>query len=388
MTESPDITIVGAGLVGASLASALASANLRVAVIEPRMSLPATDGWDSRVYTISPGCAAFLEAIGAWQVLPEERITRVETMKIFGDDAVAQLDFSAYDAGLRELAFIVENSRLQHALWGRLQQSPHVSLLCPAQCESMSWHDDHVALTLTDGREWRTKLVVGADGADSWVRTQAGIAVNTHDYQQLGVVANFLTEKPHRGTAFQWFRRDGVLALLPLPENRVSMVWSAAQAHADELLALTAEELAARVAVASGNTLGELKVITPAAVFPLRLQRVARLIGLRVALIGDAAHNVHPLAGQGVNLGLRDARELAAVLNDRGPQHDCGDHALLRRYERSRREDIALMQYTTDALEKLFASSNVWAAGARNMGLRWVQHLAPVKNLLVRHAAA
>jgi ubiquinone biosynthesis UbiH/UbiF/VisC/COQ6 family hydroxylase len=241
-------------------------------------------------------------------------------------------------------------------------------------------------LELRDGRALHAKLIVGADGADSWVRAQAPIEVKISHYGQQAVVANFSTAKPHYDIAYQWFRRDGVLALLPLPGNRVSMVWSTAQENAARLLALPHDDLAAEVAASADGVVGELKVITSPAAFELRLQRVARLVRPRLALIGDAAHNVHPLAGQGVNLGFRDARELARVLAQRGAQTDCGDYHLLRRYERARQEDILATGLTTDALQKLFSSERPWLTGLRNFGLRVTNNQLQLKNLLVRHA--
>lgn len=390
MADRFDIAIVGAGLVGASLAAALEDSGLSVALIEPQppQPPPADGSWDSRVYTVSPGAAALLEACGAWQTLPRERVTAVEAMRIYGDDPAARLEFSAYDAGVSELAFIVENRVLTHALWQRLSRSAHVALFAPAACAALDIRQDAAFLTLADGTALAAKLVVGADGADSWVRTQAAIAVAGRDYAQMGVVANFACARPHRGVAFQWFRRDGVLALLPLPGERVSMVWSTGEAHAAELLALGAGELAGRVSEASRASLGELSTITAPAAFPLRLQRVAQLVKPRLALAGDAAHNVHPLAGQGVNLGFRDVRELAGVLATRGAQTDCGDYRLLRRYERARKEDIAAMRFTTDMLQKLFASDVVCVAMARNLGLTLVDRGPQIKQWLVEHAMA
>ncbi len=390
MSASFDVIIVGGGLVGASLAAALGPAEVSVALVEPQppKPLPAEDSWDSRVYAISPGAAAFLETCGAWRRLPRERVARVETMQIYGDDLTASLEFSAYDAGLRELAFIVENRLLQDALWQVLQSAGHARMFCPAQCAAVLWDAAAIALRLEDGNELTAKLLIGADGADSWVRNQAGIETIPAGYGQLGVVANFATAKSHHDTAYQWFRRDGVLALLPLPGNCVSMVWSTAEAHGRELLALAPGELAARVEAASQHVLGPLELVTPPAAFPLQLQRVARLVQPRLALVGDAAHNVHPLAGQGVNLGFRDARELAAVLRERGAQADCGDYFLLRRYERARREDVLALQVLTDGLQKLFAYDAVWLAMVRNLGLRLVNFQPQLKNLLVRRAVA
>ena len=390
MSADFDLIIVGGGLVGASLAAALESSGLSLALVEPEAprAPPDDDSLDTRVYAISPGAAIFLQACGAWQRMPQERLSRVEAMQVHGDDPAARLDFSAYEAGLRELAFIVENRELQHALWERLTASSHVRLVCPGRCARVEWDHDAVRVTLESGKRLAARLLVGADGADSWVRHQARIAASPHAYGQLGVVANFRTAKPHHGTAFQWFRRDGVLALLPLPGNRASMVWSTQQAHGRELLAAAPDALAEEVGIASRQALGALQLIAPPAAFPLQLQRVAQLVKPRVALVGDAAHNVHPLAGQGVNLGFRDARELAAVLADRGPQADCGDYALLRRYERARKEDILAMQLATDGLQQLFASDAVWLERVRNFGLKFVNAQPLVKTLLVRKAAA
>ena len=389
MRHEFDVVIVGGGLVGLSLASALADTGLGLALLEPQPPgpPPGAGSWDSRVYALSPGSAAFLEACGAWRRLPPGRIARVEAMRVYGDDPGACLRFDAYDAGLRELALIVENGQLQHALWNGLRER-NVRLYCPARWNSLEFRPDCAALRLEDGTELLTRLVVGADGAGSRVRGEAGIAVASSEYRQLGVVANFSCGKPHRGTACQWFMRDGVLALLPLPGERVSMVWSTAQEQGQRLLALSDADLAAEIEAASHGALGALTTITPAAAFPLRLQRVTQFTKPRIALVGDAAHNVHPLAGQGVNLGFGDARELAAVLADRGPQHDCGDHGLLRRYERARKEDVLVMQLATDGLQKLFNNDAVWLAGARNLGLAAVNRLYPLKNFLVQRAVA
>ncbi len=389
MSAEFDVAIVGGGLVGLSLAAALRRAGLRLALIEPQpvKAFAEDDSWDHRVYAVSPGTAAFLDALGVWGQLPQERLTRVETMEIHGDDGSARLEFSAYDAGLRELAFIVENRLLQRELW-RAVEPGAVRVISPASCATLEIGTRHATLTLTDGSDLAARLVVAADGADSWVREQAGIAMTPVDYGQLGVVANFSCGQPHRGVAFQWFQRDGVLALLPLAGNRVSMVWSVAKERGERLLALAGDDLAREVETASHGVLGALDLITAAAAFPLRLQRVAQFVRPRVALVGDAAHNVHPLAGQGVNLGFRDARVLAATLDSREGRHDCGEYALLRRYERARKEDVAVMQFTTHALQKLFNNEAVWLGTARNTGLRLVNRQPQLKNFLVRQAVA
>ncbi len=384
-----DVVIVGGGLVGLSLARGLAGTGLSLALVEPQSParIPETAAWDSRIYAVSPGSASFLSGCGAWERLPQARVARVEKMQVCGDDPDACLDFTAYDAGLRELAFIVENSRLQHALWDAMQ-GQDVRIYRPANLATLELHADRAVVRLDDGVVLTASLVVGADGTESQVRAQAGIDVTPHDYGQAGVVANFSCEKPHGGTAFQWFLRDGVLALLPLPGNQVSMVWSIERSRGQDLLALPAAALAAAVESASRGRLGALTLMAPAAAFPLKLQRVKQFTKPRIALVGDAAHNVHPLAGQGVNLGFRDARELAGVLRERGPQRDCGDFMLLRRYERARKEDVAAVQLTTDGLQKLFSSDTVWVSRLRNRGLELVDRQPLLKNFLVHHAVA
>lgn len=390
MNREFDVVIVGGGLVGASLALGLAGANLRVALIEPKQPrpLPEDDTWDVRLYAVSPGNARFLAGLDIWNMLPPERIARIESMHVFGDRFDARLEFSAYEAGLRELAFIAENRLLQDALWRRMRSVSAVSVFCPARCASLTWDAGAAVLQLEDGTAVKSKLIVGADGADSWVRQEAGIASKPISYGELGVVANFEVEKPHRGRAYQWFRGDSVLALLPMPGRRVSMVWSTSEVHGRALLELSEETLCASVQQASAGMLGAMALIGAPAAFPLQLQRVAEFVRPRLALVGDAAHNVHPLAGQGVNLGFRDARELVSVLLDRGAQQDCGDYALLRRYERTRREDVLALEVATDGLQRLFARDNPWVAAARNLGLNSVNALAPLKQLLVQRAVA
>lgn len=384
-----DIVVIGGGLVGASLVVALKDSGLKIALIESRLPalLPNDASWDSRIYAISPGSAAFLQSLGLWQQLAAARITPVYEMKVFGDDGAARLDFSAYDSGLPELAFIAENRQLQSVVWNAIDSlGENVTVFCPAQCVSLTWQESWVDLQLADGSMLQTALIVGADGVNSWVRKQAGIEVTQHPYHQVGVVANFCAEMPHYNTAHQWFRRDGVLALLPLPAKRVSMVWSANESQANSLRNLSNEALCQQVAEAANHTLGKLQLVTEPAGFPLNFVHVKALVKPRLVLVGDAAHGIHPLAGQGVNLGLRDTRELAAILLNRGLQSDCGDYRLLRRYERARKEDILAMELVTDGLQKLFGSTDPILIRLRNLGFEITNRLPLLKSRLMQHA--
>jgi ubiquinone biosynthesis UbiH/UbiF/VisC/COQ6 family hydroxylase len=381
-----DVVIVGGGLAGLGLAVALRTSRLSVAVVEGRAPLrPA--GWDARIYAISPANRDFLEGIGVWPHLDAARLCQVEAMEVFGDRG-GKLEFSAYDAGAGELAWIVESAALQQELWESARRQANVTLFCPAQPHRLSFSAQRATLELADGRELCASLIVAADGADSWTRAAAGIAVRFKDYGQLGVVANFHCERPHRGSAFQWFRADGVLAYLPLPDDMISIVWSTPEAHTRELLALPEEAFCDRVAEAGGHRLGALRLVTPPAGFPLRLMRAPRTIGQRLALIGDAAHTIHPLSGHGINLGFQDARVLGELLAQKPDHVECGEFALLRRYERARKEEVVVLQSITDGLQRLFAPEARPLSHLRNLGLNLTNGLPLLKDLLIRYALA
>ncbi len=379
-----DVAIVGAGLVGTSLAVALAQRGIAVAIVAPEPPPAPPEDWDARIYAISASSTAFLESLGAWQAIDPARLQPVSRMAISGDRPTAALAFCAYESGVGRLATIAESGRMAHALWSQLGDG--VERVLGRRCTSLEIRTGAARLVFEDGGTLDAKLVVGADGANSWVRGAAGLAARVHEYGQLGVVANFACERDHGGTAFQWFRGDGVLAYLPLPGRRMSMVWSTPDAHAEELLALPAETLEARVAAAGEARLGRLRRLAPAQGYPLRRMEAESLVAPRVALVGDAAHVVHPLAGQGVNLGFGDAAALAATLAERERFRDCGDLAVLRRYARGRAEAILAMRTVTDGLVRLFGARNAAAAELRNRGLNLTDRLPVLKNLLVRHA--
>ncbi len=381
-----DVLIIGGGLAGLALAVALRSSQRSVVLVEGRAPTRPAE-WDARIYAVSPANQVFLESIGAWQHMDAPRLTAVEAMEIHGD-AQGRVDFSAYDSGLNALAWIVESSAMQCELWESAKRQGNLTLLCPAQPQTLERTETRSVLTLADSNTIEAELVVAADGAESWTRSASGIHVNFHAYDQLGVVANFSCEKPHRGTAFQWFREDGVLAWLPLPGNKVSMVWSTHETNAIELQALNAEALCAKVAQAGNHRLGGFSLLTPAIGFPLRLMRAPSCIAPRLALIGDAAHTIHPLSGHGINLGFQDAKALAELLRDKPDHLDCGDYSLLRRYERSRKQDVIALQTATHGLHRLFSPGWRPLSKIRNAGLNFTNSLPVVKDALVRYAIA
>ena len=371
------MAVIGGGPVGASLARALHGHSIAFIAPPPPATAPA--GFDPRCYALSPGNVEFLRTLGVWQSIPAERLARVEAMHVFGDDGRSVLEFDAYEAGVRELAWIVEDSELQRALLSGLSGMA-------LRCEKLEVGAEHAVLSFADGAPMAAKLVVGADGAHSFVRGAAGISVSERGLGQAAVVANFRCTRAHSNVAYQWFQGGPVLALLPLPGEQVSMVWSLPEGEAERIAALPPGALAQEVASASRSVLGALEVASPARSFPLRRLVARRLIAPRVALVGDAAHVVHPLAGQGLNLGLQDARALAAVIAGREPGRDPGDERLLRRYERRRAEPILAMDSVISGLFALYGARNTAMGHMRNAGLNLTDRLPVLKNILMRQA--
>lgn len=390
-TNTYDVIVVGGGLVGAACAIALAQQGLQVALFDRK---PPDKGavdyaWDSRIYAISPGNVAWLETLGVWNTLDQTRICAIESMEIWGDtdpaasQSHASLQFKAYEANTTHLGLIVENKQLHQALWSQMHKLG-INLVTGVECTALRVDGDKAGLELADGRSFEAKLVVAADGGNSWIRIQAGIPAQVYDYEQMGVVANFETELPHQHVARQWFRNDGVLAWLPLPGNRISMVWSTA--NAKHLLGLEPKDLAVEVAEAGARALGSLRVITEPAAFPLSKQTAQSLVKSRLALVGDAAHQIHPLAGQGMNLGFRDVIALAQTLSQRNPYQDIGDVILLRRYERARKSDMLSMRQLTHGLHLLFENEQPIVKKLRNWGLQLTNHQPMLKKYLIKQA--
>lgn len=377
-----DIAVVGGGLVGKTAALALTQAGYRTALLaQPTAPQPPGQRFDPRVYALSASSQALLERLRVWQALDHTRLAPVFDMRVYGD-AQAELHFSAFQAAVPQLAWIAEASLIERALDTALRFQPQLTWLA-GRAQAFDAAPGAACLTLDDGSTLEADLVIGADGAHSWVRGQIGADVTRRDYRQVGVVANFKAERPHRETAYQWFADGEILALLPLPDGHVSLVWSAHAPHAETLLALDPAQLAAEVERATRTRLGALECVTPAQGFPLARQSVDRLIAPRVALVGDAAHVIHPLEGQGMNLGLRDVAALVDTVAHREAFRDLGDTVLLRRYERARREDIQALTLATDGLQRLFALPGTPARVLRNVGMAAVGAQPFIKNWLV-----
>lgn len=396
MKISSDICVIGSGAVGKAGALAMARAGLDVVLVAPVSPAAATpaaaahDDWDLRVYALNHVARHLLGSLKVWDAMDAARVAPVDAMAIHGDGdgQAGQLGFDAYGARVDALAWIVEDRNLNHALDGALRFASGVRFVQGSAVE-LACAADRATVALDTGDRIDCSLVVGADGAHSWVRTQADIGMDYRAYGQSAVVANFATDRPHHGVASQWFLgAEGIVALLPLPEQRVSLVWSAPDALADRLMHEGPQALCERLAQLPGQTLGQFAMLPPQQprAFPLRLIRASSPVAHRIALIGDAAHVVHPLAGQGMNLGFADIDALLSALARRDQRADCGDTRTLARYARSRKEEVMLMQLATDGLQRLFASELGPLKALRNLGMTAVDRLPFVKRRLMAHA--
>ncbi|MBC7502401.1 MAG: UbiH/UbiF family hydroxylase [Herminiimonas sp.] len=393
MQLQSDVCIIGNGAIGKTAALGLAQAGLSVTLLCPEGIKPSgvmsPEAWDVRVYALNHDARALLSSMKVWDALDASRVTPIDAMEVHGDgtDNPGKLAFDAFGARVGALAWIVEDRNLNQALDAALKFASNVRVV-GGVAAAMQVSEKSVAITLASGESITASLLVGADGGQSWVRSQCGIDISYRPYAQNAIVANFSCEKPHHGVAFQWFTSaQGILALLPLPGNNVSMVWSAPHALADILINESPAQLAQRVSVLALESLGQLQAPTgDIKSFPLSLIRAQAITAPRVALVGDAAHVIHPLAGHGMNLGFADVAGLLATVTQRSAHQDCGDAKVLRRYARSRKEDILLMQVATDGLERLFAADFEPLRVARNIGLNLLDKLPVIKRQLMAHA--
>ena len=394
-SPSSDLLICGGGIAGKACALALAQIGLQVTLLgaRPAAALP-TQGYAQRLYALNAASRQLLEELRVWPQMPPERIQPVQAMHIRADGA--QLAFDARDARSEALAWIVESDAIETALDLALRFERRV-VIDPAQAARLQRQPAAAGwqVQTDDGRTLQAALLIGADGEHSLVRKVSGIAMDTHDYLQRGVVANFICAASHEGAAFQTFADGGVIALLPLAPQQgrpmVSLVWSAPEALALELLDLSPEALAQRVEAhlpaLRAQHLGPLQATGPAAAWRLQRQLARRTVADGLVLIGDAAHRVHPLAGQGLNLGLQDVQVLARTLQQRSAGQAVHDPRLLRRYSRARAEQVLALATTTDALARLYGAGSRVPGPLRALGLQTANALPPLRQLLTRYAS-
>jgi ubiquinone biosynthesis UbiH/UbiF/VisC/COQ6 family hydroxylase len=398
ITRRSDVCIVGNGAIAKTAALGLSQAGHSVTLLvpPPRPDAPDTPSasggekpWDVRVYALNHTAHTLLAALKVWGALDMARVAPVDAMDVQGDgEQGGHLGFDAFGAHAGTLAWIVEDSNLNQALDAALRFAQNVETVTGRACRIAS--DTHgIEVELEDGKVLAAQLLVGADGRDSWVRGQCDIGIDYRAYHQRAIVANFACEKPHHNVAYQWFTcKEGIVALLPLPGNKVSLVWSAPDTLADTIMNESLGELAIRLGEYSESRLGLLKPLQPEAVkaIPLSLVRPHAITAPRVALVGDAAHAVHPLAGHGMNLGFGDINDLLDTIAARDAHQGIGDERVLARYARARKEDVLLMQLATDGLQRLFGANLEPVRVVRNLGLNLLDKLPLVKRRLIAHA--
>lgn len=376
MSREYDIVVVGAGMVGLSAACLLArDERLRVTVVDagPRPVFDPGDEVSLRVSAIAPGSVDILSRIGAWQAIQAARVCPYRNMKVWDAagsvDGPETLSFEAAEFAVPQLGFIVENVLIQHALLQQLEMTG-AEVCFDTPLESIDRTGHRFELELASGEKLTPDLLVGADGARSFIRDNAGIAVRSWPHAQKAFVTCLQTETGHHNTAWQRFLEDGPIGLLPLSDGRVSIVWSTTHEKAEEALSMSDDELSGLLAEITDGALGNLTPAGPRGAFPLKSQHAAEYVQDGLVLIGDAAHTVHPLAGQGVNLGLADADELARVVLDAlASDENPGDLPTLRKYERARKGANKTMLRFVDGLNRLFSNRSAPLARLRGVGM-------------------
>ncbi|MEY4496450.1 MAG: hypothetical protein RL744_1514 [Pseudomonadota bacterium] len=395
-----DVAVVGGGIAGKACALGLAQLGLQTIQIAPDLGQgvapPQGNQWGQRIYAFSPSTQKLLAHLQIWDAIDHSRMQPVRDMRIFGDrgEKYDQLHLSAFEAGTPQLAWIGESNVIEHTLDQASRFQNKLERINDAVA-NIQVDSDGATLQLANGPTLRAQLVIAADGANSPIRQELGISAQEESYSQSGVVANWICSNAHLETAYQWFLPGGdIVAMLPLPNQQVSMVWSTSPENAAELLKLDQAAWTEKFfLIANGaivEQLGTLKLNSTPAHFPLRRIRTSRFIGPdespKVVLIGDAAHVMHPLAGQGLNLGLRDVSTLLNILSKRESFRLPNDKVLLRRYERQRQGDTSALLWVTDKLKKLFSASSGTEKQLRNWGLGMVNRSHFIKRRLIERA--
>ncbi|PTP97751.1 FAD-dependent 2-octaprenylphenol hydroxylase [Vibrio sp. ZF 223] len=389
MMQSVDIAIVGGGMVGLALAAALKDSDLRIAVIEgtaPSEGLSELP--DVRVSALSRSSEVILRNLGAWQGIEQRRAAPYQAMEVWEQDSFARIEFDSTRLAQPNLGHIVENSVIQLALLDQVKKQDNVSLYMPATCKTMAIGESEAWLTLDNGQALTAKLVVGADGANSWVRKQQDIPLTHWDYGHSAIVANIKTTEPHHSVARQIFTPQGPLAFLPMqPSHMSSIVWSTEPNRAEKLVSMSDTDFNKQLTAEFDSKLGLCEVVGDRFAFPLRMRYARDFAVERVALVGDAAHTIHPLAGQGVNLGLLDAASLAQeLLKLWTAGEDIGTKRNLRGYERWRKAEAAKMIASMQGFKELFEGDNPAKKLIRGIGMKLAGQLPGAKDEIMKRA--
>lgn len=389
MMKSVDIAIVGGGMVGLALAAAFKDSDLRVAVIESHIPKAGLDPLpDVRVSALSRASETMLKNLNAWDGIIKRRASPYQAMEVWEQDSFARIEFTAQQLTQPNLGHIVENRVIQLALLDQVKQQANVSLFMPAQCQNLAMGESEAWLTLSNGQSLTAKLVVGADGANSWVRRQIDIPLTHWDYGHSALVANICTREPHNGVARQIFTPQGPLAFLPLSDPQMSsIVWSTEPSRAERLVAMEVSMFNQTLTAEFDGRLGLCELVGQRYSIPLKARYARDFISERIALVGDAAHTIHPLAGQGVNLGLLDAASLAQEVLAAWQQGlDIGHPRHLRYYERWRKAEAAKMIAAMQGFKDLFAGSNPAKKLIRGIGMRLAGQFPGVREEIMLHA--
>ncbi|NOI73519.1 FAD-dependent 2-octaprenylphenol hydroxylase [Vibrio owensii] len=389
MMQSVDIAIIGGGMVGLALAATFKDSDLRVAVIEgavPNDTLNELP--DVRVSALSRSSETILRNLGAWQGIEQRRSSPYYAMEVWEQDSFANIAFDAQSMAQPDLGHIVENRVIQLALLEQVQKLDNVTLFMPARCATLAVGEQESWLTLDNGQAMTAKLVVGADGANSWLRNQMDIPLTHWDYGHSALVANVKTADPHNSVARQIFTPQGPLAFLPMSDPHMcSIVWSTEPNRAEQLLAMNEQEFNKALTSEFDARLGLCDVVSERAAFPLKMRYARDFVVERVALVGDAAHTIHPLAGQGVNLGLLDAASLAQEVLALWKQgQDIGTKRNLRGYERWRKAEAAKMIAAMQGFRDLFSGENPAKKLVRGIGLSLAGQLPGAKDEIMKRA--
>lgn len=387
--QSYDVVIVGGGIVGLTLALALKSSELSVALIDSQTGdEPLSQQPELRVSTFTLASAQVLRNLGCWQNLDSQRMLAYEHMAVWDQDSFGKIQFSHQDVEQPYLGYVIENKLVRRSLWLKAAEAQHIAIFAPHKISKLVFGQQESFISLEDGTMLTARLVVGADGANSWVRQQANFPLTFWDYEHQAIVATIKTQLPHGKTARQVFTASGPLAFLPLwDDHHCSIVWSQQDSQASHLLALSDTDFNKALMATFDSQLGLCELVSERRSYPLTMRYARQWVKDRVVLVGDAAHTIHPLAGQGANLGILDAAALAEqIIVTVEQDKDFGLAKNLRPYERWRKTETVKMIATMESFKRLFAGDHPLKKLVRDIGLDGINKLPVAKRMIIRHA--